>query len=47
MEWTEIIRDAVSFIESHITEEITMYDVSGHVNVSPFSWAFTFHSAQE
>ncbi len=36
MEWTEAIRDAVSFMEKHITEEITMYDVAAHVNVSPF-----------
>lgn len=36
MEWTEVVRDAVCFIEKHITEEITMYDVAKHVNVSPF-----------
>lgn len=36
MEWTEAIRKAVSYIESHITEEITMYDVAAYVNVSPF-----------
>ncbi|MDE7200948.1 MAG: AraC family transcriptional regulator [Lachnospiraceae bacterium] len=36
MEWTEAVRDAVNFIEKHITEEITMYDVAAHVNVSPF-----------
>lgn len=36
MEWTEAIRKAVSYIESHITEDITMYDVATHVNVSPF-----------
>lgn len=36
MEWTEAIREAVSYIENHITEEITMYDVAAHVNVSPF-----------
>jgi len=36
MEWTEAIREAVSYIEKHITEDITMYDVADHVNVSPF-----------
>ena len=36
MEWAEAIRDAVSFMEKHIMEEITMYDVAAHVNVSPF-----------
>lgn len=36
MEWTEAVREAVSFIESHITEEITMYDVAAHVHISPF-----------
>lgn len=36
MEWTEAIREAVSYIESNITEEITMYDVAAHVNISPF-----------
>ncbi len=36
MEWTEAVREAVSYIESHITEEITMHDVAAHVNVSPF-----------
>ena len=36
MEWMEAIRDAVNYIENHITEEITMYDVADYVNVSPF-----------
>lgn len=36
MEWTEVISEAVSYIEKHITEEITMYDVASHVHVSPF-----------
>lgn len=36
MEWTEAVRDAVDFMEKHITEEITMADVAAHVNVSPF-----------
>ena len=36
MEWTEAIREAVRYIENHLTEEITMYDVAAHVNISPF-----------
>ena len=36
MEWTEAISEAVSYIEKHITEDITMYDVAEHVHVSPF-----------
>lgn len=36
MEWTEAISEAVSYIESHLTEDITMYDVAEHVNISPF-----------
>lgn len=36
MEWTEAVREAVSFMESHITEEITMHDVAAHVHISPF-----------
>lgn len=36
MEWTEAIGEAVNYIEKHITEDITMYDVAGHVNISPF-----------
>ncbi|MDE6313456.1 MAG: AraC family transcriptional regulator [Lachnospiraceae bacterium] len=36
MEWTEVVKEAVSYIEKHITEDITMYDVAAHVHVSPF-----------
>jgi len=36
MEWTEAIREAVRYIENHLTEEITMYDVAAHVNISQF-----------
>lgn len=36
MDWTRAIRDAVDFMEQHMTEEITMADVAAHVNVSPF-----------
>ena len=36
MEWAEAIGEAVKYIESHITEELTMYEVAAHVNISPF-----------
>lgn len=36
MEWAEAIGEAVKYIESHITDDITMYDVADHVNISPF-----------
>ncbi len=36
MDWPEAVREAVSYIEKHITEDITMYDVADHVHVSPF-----------
>ena len=36
MEWAEAISEAVKYIEDHITEDITMYEVADHVNISPF-----------
>ncbi len=36
MEWTEVISEAVSYIEEHIMEDVTMYDIASHVHVSPF-----------
>ena len=36
MDWTEAVREAVNYVEKHITEDITMYDVADHVHVSPF-----------
>ena len=36
MEWAEAISEAVRFIERHITEDITLYDVADSVNMSPF-----------
>ena len=36
MEWMEAVREAVSYMESHIMEDITMYDVAEHVHISPF-----------
>lgn len=36
MDWVRAIGDAVEYIEEHITEQITLYDVAGRVNISPF-----------
>ena len=36
MEWAKAISEAVKYIEDHITEDITMYEVADHVNISPF-----------
>ena len=36
MEWMEAIREAVDYMEAHITEEITVNDVANHVSISPF-----------
>ena len=36
MEWTQAISEAVKYMEHHITEDITLYDVAEHVNISPF-----------
>lgn len=36
MEWTDAIRSALDYIESHITQEISPDEVAGHVYMSPF-----------
>ena len=36
MEWAKAVSEAVRYIENHITEGITMYEVAEHVNISPF-----------
>ena len=36
MEWTEAIGKAVEYIETHITEDITVEDVANEVYISPF-----------
>lgn len=36
MEWMKSISEAVEYIESHITEDITADDVAKHVCISPF-----------
>ena len=36
MEWVDAISEAITYIEGHITENITMYDVADHVSISPF-----------
>lgn len=36
MDWTRAVKEAVLYMEEHITEDITMYDVAKHVGISPF-----------
>ena len=36
MEWTDAIQSAISFIEQHITDDITAEDVANHVNISTY-----------
>lgn len=36
MEWSECISKAVSYIEDHITEELTIKDISKEAMVSPY-----------
>ena len=43
MDWTKAVRDAVDFMEKHMTEEITMEDVAAHVNMSPFYFHGQLH----
>lgn len=42
MEWAQAISDAVNYMESHITEDITLNYVASHVNISPFYFAKGF-----
>lgn len=36
MNWMESICEAVDYIEKHITDELTVEDISNHVCISPF-----------
>ena len=36
MNWVECIREAVNYIEDHITEELTVGEIAGQVALSPF-----------
>ena len=36
MDWARAISEAVRYIESHITDDITVCDVADHVSISPF-----------
>lgn len=36
MEWTDAIQSAISFIEQHITDDISVEDVANHVHISSF-----------
>lgn len=36
MGWVESISEAISYIEKHITEELSIGDIAKHVCISPF-----------
>ncbi len=36
MEWTKAISGAIEYIEHNITEDISLEDIAGHVNISAF-----------
>lgn len=36
MEWIESISKAINYIESHITEELTIADIANHAIISPY-----------
>ena len=36
MEWTKAISDAIEYIENNITEDISLEDIAGHVNISAY-----------
>lgn len=43
MEWMKIIEEALDYIETHITEDITINDIANHVYISPFYFYKGFH----
>ena len=36
MEWIESIREAIAYIEENITEDLSIEEIAGRVNISPF-----------
>lgn len=36
MEWVEAISRAVEYMEEHLTDELTVEEISDQVNISPF-----------
>ena len=36
MEWSESISEAINYIESHITEELTIADIAKQAIISPY-----------
>ena len=36
MEWIESIREAISYIEENITEDLSVNEIADKVNISPF-----------
>lgn len=36
MEWMKVIGEAIDYIETHITEDISLNEIANHVSISPF-----------
>jgi len=42
MNWIKTINDAIEYMENHLTDEITLTDISRHVNLSAFHFQRAF-----
>ena len=42
MNWIKTINDAIEYMEGHLTDEITLADISKHVNLSAFHFQRAF-----
>ena len=42
MNWIKTINDAIGYMENHLTDEITLADIAGHVNLSAFHFQRAF-----
>ena len=42
MNWVKTINDAIEYMENHLTDEITLADIAGHVNLSAFHFQRAF-----
>ena len=42
MDWIRTINNAIEYMESHLTEEITLADIARHVNLSAFHFQRAF-----
>ena len=42
MNWIKTVNDAIEYMENHLTDEITLADIAGHVNLSAFHFQRAF-----